>query len=68
MSLLGDVITIEQITAAALPELETLYKAVKAAFDQKSAAAATQAAIEGADAAVDADEAIEYDRKKGLIP
>jgi predicted RecB family nuclease len=68
MSLLGTVITIAQLIDAELPELEELAGAVKNAIDQKSAAAATQAAIEGADDAVDADEQIILDQKKGLIP
>jgi hypothetical protein len=68
MSLLGVVITVEQLAAAAEPELVELFNAVKTALDQKSAAAATQAAIEGADDAVDANEEVELDEKKGLLP
>jgi hypothetical protein len=64
MSLLGDIITIAQIANAALPELQELGVAIEKELQSRDAAAATQAAIAGADAAVDADEQIEYDRRK----
>jgi hypothetical protein len=65
MSLLGDVITVEQLAAAAAEDFKALYDAVMIEFQKRDKAAATQAAVAAIEVAVDVNEDLKFPRGAG---